>query len=102
MNQENEQTEVRKPTLTEALVPIVLMIIALIVGIFIYGADPHIRLLLSAGVAAIIAFRLGFKWTEIEEGMLYAVRLALLAIVMIMVSGQIIGSWMACAIWRMR
>ncbi|HLR53931.1 MAG TPA: Na+/H+ antiporter NhaC [Pseudogracilibacillus sp.] len=98
MSQENEQTEVRKPTLTEALVPIVFMIIALIVGIFIYGADPHIPLLLSAGVAAIIAFRLGFKWTEIEKGMLDAVRLALQAVVILMVIGTIIGSWIASGI----
>src|SRR5699024_12669026 len=70
MKQENEQAVTRKPTLVEALIPIVFMVIALIVGIFIYGADPHIPLLLSAGVATIIAFRLGFKWTEIEQGML--------------------------------
>ncbi|HLQ96327.1 MAG TPA: Na+/H+ antiporter NhaC [Pseudogracilibacillus sp.] len=98
MKQENEQAVTRKPTLVEALIPIVFMVIALIVGIFIYGADPHIPLLLSAGVATIIAFRLGFKWTEIEQGMLDAVRLALQAVVILMVIGTIIGSWIASGI----
>lgn len=98
MKQENDQAVMRKPTLVEALIPIVFMVIALIVGIFIYGADPHIPLLLSAGVATIIAFRLGFKWTEIEQGMLDAVRLALQAVVILMVIGTIIGSWIASGI----
>lgn len=98
MKQENDQAVTRKPTLVEALIPIVFMVIALIVGIFIYGADPHIPLLLSAGVATIIAFRLGFKWTEIEQGMLDAVRLALQAVVILMVIGTIIGSWIASGI----
>src|SRR5699024_12870264 len=53
MSQENEQTEVRKQTITEAIVPIELMIIALIIGIFIYEMDRVVSLLLSTGSAAL-------------------------------------------------
>ncbi len=95
MNKEYQRTDIRRPTLFEALIPIVFMVFALIVGIFIYDTDPHIPLLLSAGVATIVAFRLGFKWWEIEKGMLDAVRLALQAVVILMVIGTIIGSWIA-------
>ena len=56
---DTKQTRIRKPTLFEALIPIIFMVIALIVGIFIYETDPHIPLLLSAGVATLVAFRLG-------------------------------------------
>ncbi len=87
--------DIRKPTFLEALIPIMFMIIALVVGIFIYETDPHIPLLLSAAMGVIIAFRLGFKWMEIEKGMLDAIRLALQAIVILMVIGTIIGSWIA-------
>lgn len=98
MSQEHKQTGIRKPTLFEALIPIVFMVIALIVGIFIYDTDPHIPLLLSGVVATLIAFKLGFKWGEIEKGMLDAVRLALQAVVILMVIGTIIGSWIAAGI----
>lgn len=92
---DTKQTRIRKPTLFEALIPIIFMVIALIVGIFIYETDPHIPLLLSAGVATLVAFRLGFTWGEVEKGMLDAVRLALQAVVILMVIGTIIGSWIA-------
>ncbi len=89
---------VRLPTFTEAIIPIIFMVISLGVGIFVFDSDPHIPLLLSAGVAAIIAMRLGFHWKEIEEGMLDAVRLALQAIVILMVIGTIIASWIGAGI----
>lgn len=95
MKNKKHESRIRKPTLIEALIPIVFMIVALIVGIFIYDTDPHIPLLLSAGVAAVIALRLGFTWGEIEKGMLDAVRLVLQAVVILMVIGTIIGSWIA-------
>lgn len=95
MSKQQERTDVKKPTLLVALIPIGFMVIALFTGIFIYDADPHIPLLLSAGVAAIVALRLGHKWKDIEDGMLDAVRMALQAIVILMVIGAIIGSWIA-------
>ncbi len=98
MNIEPVRTDVRLPTLTEALIPILFMIVSLGVGIFIFDSDPHIPLLLSASVAALIAMRLGFKWKEIEEGMLDAIRLALQAMVILMVIGTIIASWIGAGI----
>lgn len=95
MSMQGKPAGIRRPTILEASIPILFMIIALFMGIFVYETDPHIPLLLSAGVAAIVAFRLGFKWFEIEKGMLDAIRLALQAIVILLVIGTIIGSWIA-------
>lgn len=97
-NVEPINRHVRLPSLTEALIPIVFMMFSLAVAIFFLDAEPHIPLLLSAGVAAIVALRLGFHWKEIEKGMLDSVRLALQAIVILMVIGTIIGSWIAAGI----
>lgn len=95
MKHQEERTAVKKPTLLVALIPIAFMVFALFVGIFVLGADPHIPLLLSAGVASIVALALGYKWNDIESGMLDAVRLAMQAIAILMVIGTIIGSWIA-------
>lgn len=90
-----EAVPTRMPTLIEALIPIVFMMFALVVGIFFWGVSPHIPLLLSVCVAILVAMRLGYKWKAIETGMLDAVRLALQAIVILIVIGTIIASWIA-------
>ncbi len=90
-----ESIPTRMPTVWESLIPIIFMICALVVGIFFWDVSPHIPLLLSVCVAILMAMRLGFKWKAIETGMLDAVRLALQAIVILIVIGTIIASWIA-------
>ena len=90
-----EEAPVRLPTVWEALIPIVFMMFSLVVGIFVWDVSPHIPLLLSVCVAIMVAMRLGYKWKVIETGMLDAVRLALQAIVILLVIGTIIASWIA-------
>ncbi|MBS7828934.1 Na+/H+ antiporter NhaC [Wohlfahrtiimonas chitiniclastica] len=87
--------EGRLPSLFESLIPVVFMMIALVTGIFIFGTSPHIPLLVSVCVAAMVAMRLGFSWRRVERGMLDAVRLAMQAVVILMVIGTIIASWIA-------
>lgn len=71
------------------------MITALAVSIVLFDADAHIPLLLSAAVASIVALRLGYKWKEIEKSMLDTIRLSMQAIIILMIIGSIIGSWIA-------
>ncbi|PTX53707.1 NhaC family Na+:H+ antiporter [Melghirimyces profundicolus] len=85
----------KEPSLFLSLVPIVFMAVSLYIGIAVYEADPHIPLLLSGAVATVVALYLGYSWKELEEGMLNAVRLALQAILILMIIGSIIGSWIA-------
>lgn len=87
--------EKRMPSLGIALIPIFAMIIMLFVGIFLYESDPHIPLLLSAVVAAIVAAYLGNQWSDIEKGIIKSVSLALQALLILMVIGTIIGTWIA-------
>lgn len=90
-----KRREVKKPTFVTALIPFVFMVIALYVGIAVYQVDPHIPLMLSAAVAAIVSMHLGFTWKSIEKGMFKAVSLSLQAIMILMIIGSIIGSWIA-------
>lgn len=90
--------EGRLPTLLEAMIPVLFMMIALVTGIFFLETSPHIPLLVSVMVAALVALRLGYTWSRIEKGMLDAVRLALQAILILMVIGTIIASWIAAGI----
>lgn len=87
--------EGRLPSILESLIPIIFMVFALIIGIFVFETSPHIPLLVSVCVAALIAMRLGYSWRRVERGMLDAVRLAMQAVVILMVIGTIIASWIA-------
>ncbi|WP_350342897.1 Na+/H+ antiporter NhaC [Proteinivorax tanatarense] len=89
------EDNVKKPTLFQALLPIIFLIFVLGYGIIRLEVDPHIPLLLSAAFAAIIALLIGTKWDTIEDGIYKGIMLAMPAIVILMVVGTLIGSWVA-------
>ena len=83
----------RKITLGVALIPVVFLIIALSITIGVLKKPPHIALICAAAVAAIIAISLKHPWKEIQEGMVYGITLALSAILILMIVGTMIGTW---------
>src|SRR5690625_5064422 len=76
-----------------ALLPLVLMIAEMGITVVSLGQDPHIPLIFGTASAANVAMAHGYKWIDIEKMMFKGIRLALPAIVIIMLVGLIIGSW---------
>ncbi|MGE7838285.1 MULTISPECIES: Na+/H+ antiporter NhaC [Viridibacillus] len=70
-----------------------IMIITMFVSVVKFGQSPHVPLIVGTIVAAIVAWKHGYKWTEIEGMMYKGIRLALPAIVIIMLVGLTIGAW---------
>lgn len=87
--------EKKTPSLKIALIPIIAMVVFLFAGIFMFEGDPHVPLILSGVVAAIVSMYLGYTWSEIEKGIINAVSLALQALLILMIIGTIIGTWLA-------
>ncbi|WP_223635703.1 Na+/H+ antiporter NhaC [Planococcus sp. 4-30] len=87
-----KQQEIEIPFLL-ALIPLVTMIVAMAITIIVFEGSPHVPLALGAIVAGFIAWRLGYKWETIEEGAYKGIRLALPAVLIIIVVGMIIASW---------
>ncbi|GAB6085635.1 Na+/H+ antiporter NhaC [Alkaliphilus crotonatoxidans] len=84
----------KDPTLFHALIPIFILMITLSVGILVFGADPHIPLIFATVVASIVAvFMLGYSWNELEEGIIDTIKMAMQAVLILMVIGSIIGTW---------
>lgn len=84
----------RKANLGEALIPIIFLIAVLAYSLIKLGADPHIPLILGAFVAAIIGItKLGFTWRELEEGVLDTIKMAMQAVLILMIVGALIGTW---------
>ena len=87
--------EKKQANLGHALIPIVSLIIFLLVGIVFLGADPHIPLLLGVIVAASVAiFILNYTWEEVESSIVDGIKLAMQAIVILMIIGTLVGTWL--------
>jgi len=85
--------EHRKPRLWEALIPIFALITILSIGIMIYDASPHIPLVLASVVAVLMAMKIGYKWSDLEEGIINTIQMSMQAIIILMIIGMVIGSW---------
>lgn len=76
-----------------AMVPVIFLIGALFVSLQIYGADPQIPLILATIVAAGISIKVGYKWNDIEKGMIDSIQSSMQAILILLIIGMLIGSW---------
>lgn len=83
------------PSLAVALVPIISMVVLLFFGIFWFGAEPHIPILLSAVIAGGVAIYLGYTWAEIEKGITAGVALSVQALLILIILGTLIATWLA-------
>ncbi len=86
------------PSLKIALIPIICMVIFLFLGIFWFGAEPHIPILMSAVVAGGVALYLGYSWIEIEKGITAGVALSVQALLILIILGTLIATWLASGI----
>lgn len=77
-----------------ALLPLVIMIVVMIFTVVKLEQGPHIPLIVGTSIVALVAWKVGFNWKEIEEMMYKGIRLALPAVVIIILVGSTIGAWM--------
>ncbi|WP_448566322.1 Na+/H+ antiporter NhaC [Thalassotalea ganghwensis] len=87
------------PTLTDALLPIVFMLMLLSLSVYFFGDDSssgpnQIALLLSAGVATLVALKNGISSKAIEEGITQGISITLGAILILLAVGSLIGTWL--------
>ena len=85
--------EKKKITIGIALIPVIFLIVALVFTIGIFKLPPHIPLIFASAVAAFIAVVFKHPWKEIQEGMVHGITLALGAVLILMVVGTMIGTW---------
>ncbi len=76
-----------------AIIPFIVMIFSMYVAVVKFEIDPHVPLILGTATAAIVALICGYKWDSLEEFMYKGIKLALPAVVIIILVGLVIGSW---------
>ncbi|GFN35705.1 Na+/H+ antiporter NhaC [Tepidimicrobium xylanilyticum] len=84
----------RKPYIYEAIITFLFLILVMGTGIAKFEADPHIPMLIGAAFAALMALRLGYKWRDIEQGMIEGITQALQSVMILAIIGVLIGVWL--------
>ena len=68
------KTILKKPSLIDALIPVVALISMLAGTVYVFGLDSfgpnQVALILAAAIAAMIGIKNGHSWKEIEQGMI--------------------------------
>lgn len=95
MSKEKEKRSLRTPTFLEAFTPIVAMLVILTYGKGVMGYATEPLLLLVAGIAAFLAFRVGVTWDEIMEEVCLKIAKGMPAILILVSVGALVGTWMA-------
>ncbi len=91
--------EVRKATVGIAMIPLLFLIGSLVMTLLVWGGDPHIPIFTSAIVAALTAMiGLNYTWQEIEEGIVETIKMSMGAIIILMIIGMVVGTWILSGI----
>ena len=91
------------PSIWQALLPVLVLVVLLTASVVFFGSDSsygpnQIALILAAMVAAIVGLRLGYRWRELQDGMVHGVSLSMGAIFILLVVGSLIGTWIMAGI----
>jgi NhaC family Na+:H+ antiporter len=91
--------EVKRATFGHALIPLVFLIVSLVLTLTKWEGSAHIPIFTSAIVAALVAMvGLNYSWKELEEGIVETIKLSMGAVLILMIIGMVVGSWILAGI----
>ena len=88
----------KAPTVLQALAPVGVLVCLLSFSVYLFGEDAsygpnQIALCIGAAVAAILGWRNGQRWDDIEQSIISGVTVSLKPILILFSVGLLIGSW---------
>ena len=89
----------RSPTLIDALIPIISLIVMLALCVYLFGDSSsqgpnQIVLTLGAAIGAIVGIRNGYSWAELQRAIINGISTAMGAILILLSVGGLIGTWL--------
>lgn len=88
---------IKKPSLLDALIPVIVLIGMLAGTVYVFGLDSfgpnQVAMIMAAAVAAMIGIKNGHRWADIERGMIETISLSMQSILILLMVGSLIGSW---------
>ena len=93
----------KTPSLLQSITPIIFLVVMLSINVFIFGdlsldGSNQIVLILSGGLASIIAYFNGVKWKTLQEGIVSNINSAIPSLIILLLVGALAGSWMISGI----
>lgn len=93
----------KKPSLALSLFPVAVLIVLLAGSVALFGdsnsgGPNQLALIVAATVAAGVGMWLGYPWKDLEAGIVHGISLALGAILILLIVGALIGSWILAGI----
>ncbi|WP_020221934.1 arginine/ornithine antiporter ArcD [Halarchaeum acidiphilum] len=86
----------RRPTLAQALVPVVGMLVFLGAGRLVFGLDPQFPLLLGVALTALCARRwFDLDWRDLYDGAADSITMGLQAVLILFIVYALISTWIA-------
>ena len=95
---DDQPKPIRAPSLMDALIPLIFMVVMLTWSIVLFGIDAatgplQVALLMSAVVAALVAHKNGHTWEKLGEEIVKGISIAMSAIMILLMVGALIGVW---------
>lgn len=84
----------RMPTILEALIPVVAMLLVLFIGKGVLGFSTEPLLIIVACVAAFVAWRVGCTWDDMLDEISQKIAKGMPAILILITVGAMVGTWM--------
>lgn len=88
---------IKQPSLLDAITPVVVLISMLAGTVYVFGLDSfgpnQVALIMAAAVAAMIGIKNGLSWNDIERGMIDTISVSLQSVLILLMVGSLIGSW---------
>jgi NhaC family Na+:H+ antiporter len=98
MNQPETESAVREPTLTDALVPLGVLVVLVGGALVLFGLDAldgplQVALVLCAMTVALVAMRMGHRWQAVQKVSQGALSSITSAVFILLAVGALIGAW---------
>ncbi len=83
-----------------ALFVLLFLCVAMFMQVFVLHQDwvTHITLILAIVVAGVVAMMSGYTWEDIQEGILYGCNIAMIPMLILMMVGVLIASWIPAGV----
>jgi NhaC family Na+:H+ antiporter len=88
----------RPARLAEALLPVTVLVVLIRVSLVELEGTAHLPLILTTALVAIVGRRIGYSWHDLEQGILGGIVLGLKSILILLVIGILIGTWIAAGV----
>jgi uncharacterized membrane protein len=92
----DKQKELTRPSFGIAFLAVIFLFVLLVVQVIqVGGPDIHLTLIFAISFATIVLMLGGMKWKRIEEGIIHGCKIATIPMLILMLIGMLIPTWIA-------